>query len=119
MKSFLKKEGAKESRREELVKNTPVYDEKLKAVFVNGSKFKRAQTIVDLINGIKVPQKAEEQSRVDHYLKLINAHGIDLKSDEAVPAVYELLGGLIRTPEEQKAAEHKAIEVKKKKKMIE
>lgn len=107
-------------RKEEMKKSLPVFDKKRKLVFVNGSKFKRAESILATLLGQKAVVKTEELQRKDHYARQIEAYGIDLQSEDALPAIYELLGGLIRTPEEQKHADEKAIDLKTKgkKKMI-
>lgn len=123
MKSFLKKKDdvfVKE-RRDELKKSMPVFDEKLKVWFVNGSKHKRAVEVIQLLNNEKPVTKEGEPDRMDHYLRQLQKHDVDTKSPEAVAALYEIMGGLIRTPAEQKEADVKAAEMKKKgkKQMIE
>ena len=119
-KSFIKKTPVSREEAEEQ-KNKPVYDEKFNVVFVNGSKFRRAKTILDLIRGEKVPSKNDEIARKDHYTRQLAKNEIDVQSEEALPALYELLGGLIRTKAEQEFADEKAKEMKAKgkRKMIE
>lgn len=116
-KSFLKKvqeDGEKATTR-------PVFDAKNKVYFVNPEKYDRAKEILALILGEKVPQKIEETERKEHYTKQLAKHEIDPKSDDALPAIYEIIGGLIRSEVEQKEAETKAKELKSKakKRMIE
>lgn len=116
-KSFIKKV----ERTRDTAEHKPIYHDKHKVVFVNPSKFKRAEVIVDLVSGKRVPRTNEEIERKDKFTRVLQEQEIDLKKDDAVPAVYELLGGLIRTPEEQKKADIFAEEARKKgkKKMIE
>jgi len=116
--SFLKKEGSTSSHERE--DTGPVVDAKNKVVFVNGSKYRRAQAILALLTGKTVPLKAEDVERKDHYIKQLAKHGVEVNSEEALPALYELLGGLSRTPEEQKKADIQAKKMrsKGKKKMI-
>lgn len=107
-------------RQAEMVKNRPVRDSKLKIVFVNGSKYRRALDILNLIRGIRPPQKVSEEQRREHYIRQLAAHDIKTDSEEALPAIYEILGGLIRTDQEQQEAEQRAAEMraKGKKRMI-
>ncbi len=109
-KSFLKKSPEVE------VKATvqPVFDKKNNVFFVNPEKYDRAKDILALITGQKVAQKAEEEQRRDHYTRQLTKHEVDPKSEDAIPAIYELLGGLIRSSEEQKDAELRAKEAQKK-----
>ncbi len=117
-KSFLKKVV---DERPDKVPNRPVFDKKHDAVFVNADKYNRAIEILNLLRGVKVAVKTDDVERRDHYAKQLAMHEIDIKSEEAVPALYELLGGLIRTPKEQEEADKKAMEAQKKgkKRMIE
>ena len=122
--SFLKKKEGKsfdKERRDEVLKSQPVWDSKRKIVFVNGSKYRRAEEILALIRGEKAPQKQEDEDRRAHYEKHLAANEIPIDSPDAVAALYELLGGLIRTTAQQKEANEKAKEMKAKgkKKMIE
>lgn len=116
-KSFIKKVA--KTKVEALDK--PVFDDVHKVVFVNPQKYKRAEVIVALVNGTRQAITDQDQERKDKFTRLIQEQGLDLKKDDVIPAVYELLGGLIRTPEEQKEIEVKAVEMQKrgKKKMIE
>lgn len=116
-KSFLKK--MPEVKSQATVR--PVFDAKNKVFFVNPEKYDRAKEILALITGAKVAQKAEEEQRKDHYMRQLAKHEIDVKSEDALPAIYEILGGLIRSEAEQKDADIKAKEMKAKakKKMIE
>lgn len=122
-KSFLKKDTKETpiARNEELLTAKPIFDEKHKVVYVNPGKYKRAEVILGLISGKITPRRDEEIERKAHYSGKLQEHGIDIASEEALPALYELLGGLIRTPQEQIVAEKQAEEIRKKgkKKMIE
>ena len=117
MKSFLKKEPVYAQR----TTQEAVFDKKNDVYFVNPEKYDRAKEIIAFILGKKVPQDIKEQERKEHYIQQLAKHEVDPASDTAIPAIYELIGGLIRTPSEQKEAERNAIEIKKKgkKKMIE
>ncbi len=116
MKTFLKKkeENIDKERREELRKSQPVIDEKNKAVFVNGAKYRRAKDILDLINGNRAAIKQEELMRIEHYQRQLEIQEVDTKSDIALPALYEILGGLIRTIPEHNEAIKKMKEMKAK-----
>jgi|GEM_PF-5081572 len=116
MKTFLKKkeENIDKERREELRKSQPVIDEKNEAVFVNGAKYRRAKDILDLINGNRAAIKQEELMRIEHYQRQLEIQEVDLKSDIALPALYEILGGLIRTISEHTEAVKKSKEMKDK-----
>jgi len=121
--SFLKKEEAPKSNltREELEAQKPIFDAKHKVYFVNNLKHRRAQRILGLINGTIPPQKAEDVEARDHYKAQLARHEVDPKGDTALPALYEILGGLIRSAEEQKKADARAQEAraKAKKRLVE
>ncbi len=89
--SFIKKTD--DSPLEQEVKSQSVYDKERDIYFVNANKLRRAQEIVDLINGRKVPNKSEEVQRIDHYKQQLAKHGVELDGPDTVPAVYEILGG--------------------------
>lgn len=110
MKSFLKKQEVPK----ETVTKTVVFDKKNDVFFANPEKYDRARNILDLILGIKAPRDANEVERKDHYAKALAIQNIEPSSEIALPALYELLGGLIRTPSEQKEAEKKAQEMQRK-----
>ena len=116
MKSFLKKEPVYAQR----TTQEAVFDKKNDVYFVNPEKYDRAKEIIALILGKKVPQDIKEQERKEHYTQQLKKHEVDPTSETAIPAIYELIGGLLRSPAEQREAEKLAIETKKrgKKKMI-
>lgn len=110
-KSFItNKRATREATEQDKNKPVSAYG----VVFVNGSKYRRAQRILDFIRGDAIPQKAEEIQRKDHYIRQLKKHDVDPMAEEALPALYELLGGLIRTPAEQEEAERKAEEMRAK-----
>jgi len=90
-------------------------------VLVNLSKKERAEAIVGFITGERTPADNGEAARADRFAKVLNEAKIDLKDKNgAILFVYEKLGGLVRTEEEQKQAEARKKEAQKKgkKKMI-
>ena len=118
-KTFLK--GKVESREEKVqAKNQPIHDKKRGVVFVNGGKYRRAEDILALLRGVKAVSKAQDAERKEHYAKQLAIHEIDVNSDDALPAIYEVCGGLIRTLREQTQEEKRLAEMKKqgKKRMI-
>lgn len=81
-------------------------------IFVNQDKFKRAQDIVALFGN--KPPKTEEETRVRaRFADLLATNGIKPESKDALQFVYEKLGGLVRTEEEQKEVEEQKEEIKK------
>lgn len=115
--TFLKKKKEEDpvllQAREEAAKQQPVFDKKSKLVFVNRMKYERAKVIFNLITGKQAPRTQEEAERKEHYIKQLASHDIALDSEEVLPAIYELLGGLIRTEKQQKDFE-KEVEQEKK-----
>jgi hypothetical protein len=109
-----------EERAEAMEKSKPVFDKKFKVWFVNGSKYDRAKNILALIGGKKAVVKTEDMERKEHYSRLLAVQQVDVEDEEALPILYELLGGLLRTPAQQETAEReiKAMIAKGKKKMI-
>lgn len=73
-------------------------------IFVNQDKFKRAQNIVALLS--RDAKNAEEAETKEKFAAFVNEGKIDIKKDKdkdgAIQFVYEKLGGLIRTQEQQK-----------------
>jgi hypothetical protein len=90
-------------------------------VFVNLTKKKRAQKILDLVTGKDVAKTQGEEDQVRSFSNLLGESKIDPKSEDALEFVYERLGGLVRTEAEQKAADLRKEEAQKKgrKRMIE
>lgn len=112
---FLKPRGeSTQGSKEGFKKALPFLDKELKLVFVNGNKYRRAQNILGLLKREVVPNREEDLQRVEHYSKQLAKHDITLDSKNALPAIYELLGGLIRTPAGQKKAEDRVQEMKAK-----
>lgn len=89
-------------------------------IFVSREKLDRAKEIVALVSGAQAPRTAEEVERQAHYAMILSGRDINPKAKDALRAVYELLGGLVRTPEEQRAAEEqgKKMAAKFKKKAV-
>lgn len=116
-KSFLKKTPEPEVQ----VTKKAVYSKEHDVFFVNPEKYDRARETLALILGERIAQKAEDVERKEHYTKQLAKHSIDPKSPEALPALYEIFGGLLRSKSEQEVAEKKAEEMmrKAKKKAIE
>lgn len=85
-------------------------------VFVNKEKHARAKDIVALVTGKRVPRETSELERKDHYTELLKARGVKGTDPIAVQAIYEILGGLVRTPSEQAQAEANAAKAKAKNK---
>lgn len=123
--TFLKEKRGKDEVDPELLaehkKSRPIFDKQFEVWFVNGAKYRRAQNILALIKGTKAPVKSDDVERKDHYAGILAANEVDLESDEALPALYEILGGLIRTSAQQKQAEANAEEARRKgkKRMVE
>lgn len=90
-------------------------------IYVNEDKKLRAQNILLLVAGKSVPRTQGDVDNREKFTALLSEAEIDSKSDDALPFIYEKLGGLIRTPAEQKAADKKKEEMqrKAKKRMIE
>lgn len=83
-------------------------------IIVNRTKFARAKEILDLVTGKKVPKKATELERKEHYGAILAEHGIDPKGKKAAELVYEkVLGGLVRTPAEEATHQKKVAQMKK------
>lgn len=121
--TFLEKKAdpMMKEKKDEIKKSQPVWDTKRKVVFVNGSKYRRAEEILNLITGKKACQKDADVERKEHYERILASHEVKLDSPDVLPALYEILGGLIRTPSQQKESDEKAKEAKAKgkKRMIE
>lgn len=117
--SFIGKNTESPRAKDEDKKSKPIYDDTFKVWFVNGSKYRRAQDTLALITNKRTANKQEEVSRKEHYIKQLAVHDIAPDSKEALPALYEILGGLIRTDKEQKQADERAKQMREKKRMIE
>jgi hypothetical protein len=83
-------------------------------IFVNKEKLSRAKDIVLLITAKRAPRETSEFERKEHYTGLLAAKGVKATDPKAVQAIYEILGGLVRTPEEQATADKKAAAAKAK-----
>ena len=93
-----------------------------KVIFVNQHKLDRSKEIINLINGDMVAVDSGQGDRAQRFHKMLNEAKIDLKEkDKAIQFVYEKLGGLMRTEEQQKKADviKKEAQKKGKKKQIE
>ena len=85
-------------------------------ILVNREKAERASEILALITGKKTAKNSGEEERRDRFTAVLAEKDINPKSKDALQAVYEILGGLVRTPEEQEAADENAADVRKKNK---
>lgn len=83
-------------------------------VFVNKEKLARAKDIALLVSGKRSPRDAGELERQQHYTGLLSDRGVKPSDATAVQALYEILGGLVRTPQEQAQAEAAAVAASKK-----
>lgn len=87
----------------------PAVVEEGDVIFVNREKLNRAKDIIALVTQARIPQTAGEQERTERYTTLLQHHDVSPKSKDAVRFVYEnLLGGLVRTHEEQADADEYA-----------
>lgn len=87
-------------------------------VFVNDAKLRRAQRILDLIKGKELSRTQGDEENISKFSRYM-AEGKVAKEKE-LEYVYQKLGGLVRTEEEQAKAEirKKEIKARGKKKMI-
>lgn len=79
-------------------------------IYVNLQKKARAEEIVAFVTGAKATKSEDEAERKSKFAALLENEGkIDAKDDgdAAVQFVYEKLGGLLRTQEEQDESSHK------------
>lgn len=84
-------------------------------IFVNNEKHNRAKDILALVSGKRAVRNNQELERKEHYSGLLQADGVKHSDKDALQYVYEtLLGGLVRTPVEQKKATEKADAQRKK-----
>jgi hypothetical protein len=70
-------------------------------IYVNQEKLKRAQEILGFITGKLVPQSDIEVERKQRFHAHLTAAKIPVDDKKALEFVYEKLGGLVRTEEEQ------------------
>mgnify|MGYP001602935831 CR=1 FL=1 len=85
-------------------------------ILVNREKVERATEILALVTGKKVAKNSGEEERRDRFTAVLAEKEIKPNSKGALQAVYEILGGLVRTPEEQEAADENAADIRKKNK---
>lgn len=90
-------------------------------IYVNEAKRRRAQEILNLISGVSSPKTIGQTEDKVRFSGVLAEAKIAVDSEDALPFIYEKLGGLIRTPAEQAQAEKRKKEAmaKGKKKMIE
>ena len=82
-------------------------------VFVNPEKLERAEFIVGLVVGGRIPLDNNQRERADRFSRLLQEAKIDVKDKKgAVEFVYAKLGGLMRSEAEHKVAEAKREEAK-------
>ena len=77
-------------------------------IFVNREKRERAQIIVDLVSGKRVPKTEGEADLRDRFAGKFTEAEVNPKGKDALRFAYETLGGLVRTPAEQDEANKKA-----------
>lgn len=84
-------------------------------VLVNKDKAKRATDIIDLLG--RAPKSEDEGETKTKFTALLKDSDVDVKDkDTAIQFVYEKLGGLIRTVEQDKKIKEKVAKVKEAKK---
>lgn len=83
-------------------------------IFVNREKLARARDILLLISGKRAARETSEIERKEHYAQQLAARGVKATDPGAERAMYEILGGLVRTEAEQAVVDVKAAEMKKK-----
>lgn len=81
-------------------------------VYVNEVKEKRAQRILDMLNGKAGAQLQDELETMERFRSHLADAGVKPDDAKAKQFVYEKLGGLVRTEAEQKAAVEKAKKAK-------
>ena len=86
----------------------------MKTYLVNDDKVRRAKDILALL--VRNPKDDDEREQKQRYEFLISE--ADVKEDDKLNFVYEkILGGLVRTEQEQKVAEEVKEKIKKNKKI--
>ena len=85
----------------------------MKTYLVNDDKVRRAKDILALL--ARNPKDDDEREQKQRYEFLISE--ADVKENDKLQFVYEKLGGLVRTEQEQKVAEEVKEKVKKNKKI--
>lgn len=80
---------------------------KSSVVLVSFEKKVRAEAILNLVLGGKIPSTTGELAQKDKFSKLLAENDIDAKSAKALVFIYEKIGGLVRSPEEQAKADTK------------
>jgi hypothetical protein len=89
-----------------------------KNTLVNEDKVTRAKEIFALVAGTVAPRNQTEVDRKVLWERHLIAGSIGLEDEEvAIEFIYEKLGGLVRSPEEQAKAERRKVEIKKSKKV--
>jgi hypothetical protein len=89
-----------------------------KNVLVNEDKVTRAKEIFALVSGATAPRNQTEVERKLLWERHLISGSIGLDDgDAAVEFIYEKLGGLVRSPEDQAKAERRKAEAKKAKKV--
>ena len=90
-------------------------------IFVNERKKARAKDILDLVNGIIIPKNDYDDEVKNKFANFLAGAKIEAKSEKAIEFVYEKLGGLLRTEEQEKEAKKRKADIKAKgkKRMVE
>lgn len=83
------------------------------AVLVNTDKVQRAQSIIALLG--RQPKTPDEVDTKNKFTAILNSEGVQLTDETVLQFIYEKLGGLVRTEEEQREFEVKVAPLKKKK----
>jgi len=84
-----------------------------KLIMTNRGKEERALDVYDLMVGNRVPASKNEADRAALYARVCSEGKIDIKKKEdTVLFIYEKLGGLVRTEEEEKKAQAKKKQMK-------
>ena len=83
-------------------------------VFVNAEKKQRAEALLALVLGKVVPKDAIQDDQKTKFAGFLAEAKVDPKGPDALEFLYTKLGGLVRTPEEQKKAEAKKAEAQAK-----
>lgn len=93
----------------------------MKIIYVNEEKRARAENLLALVKGKLVPKTVDEQDAKTKFGAFLAEAKIATDSEDALPFIYEKLGGLIRTPAEQAKADKGKEDARKKakRKMIE
>jgi len=90
-------------------------------VLVNTEKAERAQQVLNLLNGVTQPKNPDHQEMIRVFSGFLQEAKLSPKDAGAHELIYVKLGGLIRTEEEEKAAQvrKQEMQAKGRKRMVE